>query len=73
MAAAQSAVLQVHQLAPVELSILQDGGFLAPFRVIVPELFADVRQFDPGVDQDAVAMAGLDQTFQILVARGIGS
>ena len=66
------AVLQVHELSPVELGVLQDGGFFAPLRMIVPELFADVRQFDPGVDQNAVAMAGLDEVLQIVVAFGVG-
>ena len=55
------AVGQVHELAPVELGILQHGGLLAPFRMIVPELLADVRQLQPGIDQDALAMAGSDQ------------
>ena len=55
------AIGQVHQLAPIQLRVLQHGGLLAPFRVIGPELLADVRQFEPGVHQDALAMAGLDQ------------
>ena len=55
------AILQVHELAPVELRVLQDGGLLAPGRMVVPELLADVRQFDPGIDENAVAMAGLDE------------
>ena len=55
------AIGQVHQLAPVELGILEDRGLLAPFRMIGPELLADVRQLEPGVDQDAFAMAGFDQ------------
>ena len=29
--------------------------------MVGPELLADVRQLEPGVDQDALAMAGLDQ------------
>ena len=47
------AIGQVHQLAPVELRVLQQRGLLAPLGMIVPELLADVRQFEPGVDQDA--------------------
>ena len=72
MAASAIAVLQVHELAPVELGVLQDGGLLAPFGMIVPEFLADVRQFDPGVDQNAVAMAGVDEVLQVFVAFGIG-
>ena len=48
------------------------GGFFAPLRMVVPEFFAHVRQFDPGVDQNAVAMAGFDQELQVLVAFRVG-
>ena len=51
-AAKQSRIAQVHELAPVELGVLQDGGLLAPLRMIVPEFFADVRQLQPHVHQD---------------------
>jgi len=44
------AVGEVHQLAPIEMRVLADGGFLPPFGVIGPELFADMREFEPGVD-----------------------
>src|SRR5579864_3619360 len=37
-----------------------------------PELSADVWQFDPGVYQNSVEVAGLDERFQIAVALGIG-
>ena len=57
----QSRLAQVHELAPVELRVLADGGLLAPLGMIGPELLADVRQFEPGVDQDAFAVAGVDQ------------
>ena len=40
--------------------------------MIVPEFLADVRQFDPGVNQNAVAMAGLDEVLQVFVALGVG-
>ncbi len=43
------AVLQIHQLAPVELRVLQCSRSFAPLRMVVPEFFADMRQFDPGV------------------------
>ena len=43
------AILQVHELAPIELRVLQDGCLLTPFGMIVPELLAYVRQFEPGV------------------------
>ena len=72
MAARAIAVLQVHELAPVELGVLQDGGFFAPLGMIVPELLADMRQFDPGVDQNAVPVAGFDKMFQIVVVLGVG-
>ena len=42
---------------------------LAPVR---PELLAHVRQFQPGVDQNAFAMACLDQLRQVLVPLRIG-
>ena len=28
----------------------KEGGLFAPFGVVVPEFFGDVREFDPGVD-----------------------
>ncbi len=65
------AIGQVHQLAPVQLGVLQDRGFLAPLRMIVPEFLADVRQFQPHVHQDRLAMAGFDQPAQVFVACGI--
>ena len=66
------AIGQVHQLAPVQLRVLQHGGLLAPLGMIGPELLADVRQFEPGVHQDAFAMAGLDQLLQVRVAFRVG-
>ena len=63
---------EVHELAPIEVGVLADGGLLAPLGMIVPEAFADVRQLDPGVDQDAVAVAGVDQVAQLGVALGVG-
>ncbi len=39
--------------------------------MIFPELLAHMRQFQPGIDQDALAMAGLDQRSQISVALGV--
>ena len=66
------AIGEVHELAPIELGVLQDGGFFAPLGMIVPELLADVRQFEPGVDQDAVGVAGVDEALEVGVAFGIG-
>ncbi len=63
-------IVQVHQLAPVELGVLQNGGFLAPLGMIVPEFFADVRQFQPDVNQDRLAVAGFDQAAQVFVGLG---
>ena len=40
--------------------------------MVVPKLLADVGQFEPGVDQDAVGVAGGDQALEIGVALGIG-
>jgi len=37
------AVRQVHQLSPVKMSILKQGGLLAPLGMLVPEPFANVR------------------------------
>ena len=70
-AAKAVAIGQVHQLAPVELRVLQQRRLFAPLRMIVPELLADVRQFQPCVNQDRLAMAGLDQSAQIFVALRI--
>jgi len=66
------AIGEVHELAPVEVGVLEEGGFFAPFGMIVPELFGDVREFDPGVDEDGAAMAGVDQFCEILVALRVG-
>ncbi len=52
-------ILQIHELAPVELRILQQRSFFAPLRMLVPELLADMRKLDPRINQNAVAMAGL--------------
>ena len=38
--------------------------------MIVPELFADVRKFEPDVNQDRVAVAGFDETAQVFVGLG---
>ena len=65
------AVAQVHELSPVQVRVFEQGGLLAPFRVIRPELLADVRQLQPGVDQDPAAMAALDEAAEIVVAAGI--
>ena len=65
-------VLQIHELAPIELRVLPDGGLFAPSGMIRPEFFADVRKLEPGVDQNGVAMAGFDEGFEIGVPSGIG-
>ena len=39
--------------------------------MLVPELFAHVRQFEPGIDQDRLAVAGFDQPAQIFVGLGV--
>src|SRR5438067_1299557 len=65
-------ILKVHELAPVELCILQDSGFLAPLRMIAPEFFTHMRQLDPCVHQHSMAMASTDQALQIFVAFRIG-
>ena len=65
-------ILQVHELAPVELGVLQESRFFAPLRVIVPEFFAHVGEFDPGVDKHAVAVAGFDEPVEVFIAFGIG-
>src|SRR5262249_53087912 len=62
-----SAVRQVHQLAPVKLRVLENSGLLAPLRVIVPELVTHMRQLQPRIYYDALAVAGLDQPFQICI------
>ena len=54
------AIGQVHELAPIELGVLQKGGFFAPLGMRGPEFTADVGQLDPGVNQDAVTVAGFD-------------
>ena len=66
------AVGEIHELAPVELRVLKDRGFLAPLGMIVPEALADVGQLEPGVDQDGAAMAGGDEAAQVFVALGVG-
>lgn len=53
------------------MGVLQRAGLLAPLGMILPELFADVREFDPGIDQDGVAVAGLDERSKVLIALGI--
>ncbi len=40
--------------------------------MILPEPLADVRQLEPGVDQDGVAVAGPYQAAQVFVALGVG-
>ena len=64
-------IVQVHQLAPVQLRVLQDGGFLAPLGMRIPKLLADMRQFEPHVNQDRFAMAGFDQPTQVFVGLGV--
>ena len=39
--------------------------------MLVPELFADVGEFYPGVDQDRAFVAGLNQLTEVLVATGV--
>ena len=62
-------VLQIHQLAPVELRVLLERRLFAPFRMHVPELLTHVRKLDPGVNQNALAMAGVNQ-FQLDPSTG---
>ncbi len=40
--------------------------------MVRPEALADVRHFKPGVDQDALFVAGDDQIAQVFVALGVG-
>src|SRR6185436_16934459 len=65
-------VLEVHQFAPIEVGVLEDGGFLTPFRMIGPEFLADVGQFEPGVYQDALAMSGFDELLEVGVLLRAG-
>ena len=64
-------VVQIHELTPVQVRVLEHGGLLAPLRVVVPELLADVRQFEPRIHQDSPPVAGLDQRPQVPVALGV--
>ena len=40
--------------------------------MIVPEFLADVGQFHPGVDQNAVTVPGVDEALQVFVPIGRG-
>ena len=62
---------EVDQLAPVELGVLQGGGFLAAFRMVLPEAFADMRQLQPGVDQNTLAAASGDELVEIRSLRRV--
>src|SRR5437763_636246 len=59
---------EVHELAPVQLRVLEDGRLFASLGMIVPEFLADVGKLEPGVDQDAFPMTGRDQVLQIDIA-----
>ena len=50
------------------MGVLLEGGLLAPGGMVGPELLADVGQLEPGVHQDPLAVAGLNQPLQV----GIG-
>ena len=63
---------EVHEFAPIELGVLEEGGFFAPFGVIGPELFGDVGEFDPGVDENGATVGGFDEFVEVFVALGIG-
>src|SRR6185369_9157233 len=63
---------QVHELTPIELGVLPEGGLFAPVGVIGPELFTDVGEFEPGVDQDALPVGGGDEVSEVRILFGIG-
>ena len=63
---------QIHQFAPIQVGILANRRLLAPLGVPGPKQFADVRQFQPRVNQNGVSMASLDQPLQILVLIRVG-
>src|SRR4051812_10168882 len=65
-------VFEIHQLPPIQLGILTGGRFFAPLRVVRPEIFTDVRKFEPNVDEDRIAMTGRNQLLQVFVLCGIG-
>ncbi len=65
-------ILQVHQLAPVELGILPVGRLLAPLGMLGPEGLADMRQLQPRIHQNGVPVAGSNQVAQELVLDRIG-
>src|SRR3954453_11101567 len=50
-------ILEVHELSPVELRILSERRFFAPLWMIRPNLFADMRQFQPCINKNGIAMA----------------
>ena len=62
------AICEIHELAPIELGVLQHGGLLAPFGMIVPEFLADVRKLEPGVNENSLPMAGGDQRIEVSIA-----
>src|SRR5262249_51687203 len=66
------AVSEVHELAPIQLRVLENGGLFAPLGMIDPELFADVRQLEPRVDENPFAVTGLDELPQVSVLLGVG-
>src|SRR5205823_8042386 len=46
--------------------------FFTPLGVRIPKLATNVGQLDPGVDQNSVAMASLDERLNVAVALGVG-
>src|SRR5690348_12347241 len=43
-------VLQVHQLAPIQLCVLAQGRPLTPCRMIRPKLLAHMRELEPRIN-----------------------
>jgi hypothetical protein len=43
------------------MCVLKERILLPPFRMIVPESFANVRPFQPSIDEDAIPMTCIDK------------
>ena len=52
---------KVRELAPVKMGILEDPGLFSPLWMVVPKTFADVRQLEPGIYENAFPVADFDQ------------
>ena len=59
------------EVPPIEVRILAGGGLLAQLRMVLPEAFAYMRKFEPGVNGDGPLVASRDQPLEIGVALRI--